>query len=127
VDLIIQDKLHLIADSLGSMVGLYETVIDRLSSRVEAGQVVRPLLVASTATVRRARDQVEQVFARGLSVFPPQVIDAGETFFSTVTTPSRDTPSRRYRGICATGERMKSIEIERHADNCVCQLDLAPR
>ena len=110
-DLIIQDELHLIADALGSMVGLYETVIDRLCSRVDAGQVVRPLLVASTATVRRARDQVEQVFARGLSVFPPQVIDAGETFFSTVTTPSRDTPSRRYRGICATGERMKSIEI----------------
>ena len=78
-DLIIQDELHLISDALGSMVGLYETAIDRLSSRGP----IRPVLVASTATVRRARDQVEQVFARGLTVFPPPVLDAGETYFSS--------------------------------------------
>ena len=110
-DLIIQDELHLISDALGSMVGLYETAIDRLCSRVQSGQLVRPVLVASTATVRRARDQVEQVFARDLAIFPPQVLDAGETFFSAVTVPSRENPSRRYRGICATGERFKAIEI----------------
>lgn len=110
-DLIIQDELHLIADALGSMVGLYETVIDDLCTRTHDGLPVRPVLVASTATVRRARDQVEQVFARGLSIFPPQVLDAGETFFSTVVAPSPSTPSRRYRGICATGERFKAIEI----------------
>ncbi len=110
-DLIIQDELHLIADALGSMVGLYETVIDSLCTRTLDGEPVRPVLVASTATVRRARDQVEQVFARGLAIFPPQVIDAGETFFSTVVAPSPSTPSRRYRGICATGERFKAIEI----------------
>ncbi len=110
-DLIIQDELHLIADALGSMVGLYETVIDALCTRVQDGAPVRPVLVASTATVRRANDQVEQVFARDLAIFPPQVLDAGETFFSTVVPPSPATPSRRYRGICATGERFKSIEI----------------
>ncbi|WP_331758103.1 DISARM system helicase DrmA (plasmid) [Nocardia sp. NBC_01377] len=110
-DLIIQDELHLISDALGSMVGLYETAIDQLCSRVQDGQTVRPVLVASTATVRRARDQVEQVFARDLAIFPPQVLDAGETFFSTVKHPSAATPSRRYRGICATGERFKAIEI----------------
>ncbi len=110
-DLIIQDELHLISDALGSMVGLYETAIDRLCTRVQNGSAVRPVLVASTATVRRARDQVEQVFARDLAIFPPQVLDAGETFFSTVVAPSAATPSRRYRGICATGERFKAIEI----------------
>ncbi len=110
-DLIIQDELHLIADALGSMVGLYETVIDSLCTRIQDGQSVRPVLVASTATVRRARDQVEQVFARRLTIFPPPVLDAGETFFSTVTAPSPSCPSRRYRGICATGERFKAIEI----------------
>ncbi len=110
-DLIIQDELHLISDALGSMVGLYETLVDHLCTRQQDGQAVRPVLVASTATVRRAADQVEQVFARKLAIFPPQVLDAGETFFSTVTRPSRETPSRRYRGICATGERFKAIEI----------------
>ncbi|MGW5289757.1 DISARM system helicase DrmA [Rhodococcus pyridinivorans] len=110
-DLIIQDELHLIADALGSMVGLYEAVIDELCSRPQDGTVIRPVLVASTATVRRAAEQCEQVFARGLTVFPPQVLDAGETFFSTTTTPSADTPARRYRGICAPGESLKAVEI----------------
>lgn len=111
-DLIIQDELHLISDALGSMVGMYETVIDRLCSRTgPSGSVIRPVVVASTATVRRAADQVEQVFARGLSVFPPPVLDIGETFFSSTVAPSPSTPGRRYRGILAPGERLKSIEI----------------
>ena len=116
-DLVIQDELHLISDALGSIVGLFEAVVDRLASRTQDGHVtqdshvVRPVLVASTATVRRARDQVEQVFARDLAVFPPQVLDAGETFFSTRVTPKPSTPGRRYRGICVPGERMKSVAI----------------
>lgn len=110
-DLIIQDELHLISDALGSLVGLYETAIDRLCTRVTDGQRVRPVVVASTATVRRAPDQVEQVFARGLAVFPPQVLDAGETFFSQSVPPGPDTPARRYRGILATGARLTAIEI----------------
>jgi hypothetical protein len=110
-DLVIQDELHLISDALGSIVGLFESVVDRLASRATQGRVVRPVLVASTATVRRARDQVQQVFDRDLVVFPPQVLDAGETFFSTRVPPSAASPGRRYRGICAPGERMKSIYI----------------
>ncbi|ETA05632.1 hypothetical protein V525_17280 [Gordonia alkanivorans CGMCC 6845] len=110
-DLIIQDELHLIADALGSMVGLYEAVIDDLCSRQAGNARIRPVVVASTATVRRAADQCEQVFARGLTVFPPQVLDAGETFFSTITVPSVDTPARRYRGVCAPGESLKAVEI----------------
>lgn len=110
-DLVIQDELHLISDALGSMVGLYETAIDRLASRPNGDRVIRPVLVASTATVRRARDQVRQVFDRGLAVFPPQAIDAGETFFSQRITPTAEHPGRRYRGICATGERVKSVAI----------------
>jgi hypothetical protein len=110
-DLVIQDELHLITDALGSMVGLYETAIDRLCSRAGPEQVVRPVLVASTATVRRAADQAEQVFARRLVVFPPPVLDIGDTFFSATEQPSKDTPGRRYRGVLAPGERLKSVEI----------------
>jgi hypothetical protein len=110
-DLIIQDELHLISDALGSMVGLYETVVDRLSSFRLDSRVVRPVLVASTATVRRAADQAEQVFARRLTVFPPPVLDAGETFFSATQPPSLTAPGRRYRGVLAPGERLKAVEI----------------
>jgi hypothetical protein len=110
-DLIIQDELHLISDALGSMVGLYETLVDDLCTRVESGKSVRPVFVASTATVRRARAQVQQVFARDLCVFPPPLIDAGDTFFSRRVAPSKQTPGRRYRGVLAPGERLTAIEI----------------
>ncbi len=110
-DLIIQDELHLISDALRSMVGLYETVVDRLCTRLSAGAAVRPVLVASTATVRRAKAQVQQVFARGLTVFPPPLLDAGHTFFSRRVRPSAEQPGRRYRGILAPGERLTTVEI----------------
>jgi hypothetical protein len=110
-DLIIQDELHLISDALGSMVGLYETLVDTLCTREQDGRPVRPVLVASTATVRRARAQVHQVFARDLAVFPPPLLDAGATFFSRRVTPAPSTPARRYRGILAPGERLTAVEI----------------
>jgi hypothetical protein len=110
-DLIIQDELHLISDALGSMVGLYETLVDRLSTRIQDGRPVRPVFVASTATVRRAKAQVQQVFARDLAVFPPPLIDAGDTFFSRRVAPGPDSPARRYRGILAPGERLTAVEI----------------
>jgi hypothetical protein len=110
-DLIIQDELHLISDALGSMVGLYESMIDRLCTRTQGGAEVRPVFVASTATVRRAKEQVRQVFARGLTVFPPPLLDAADTFFSRTVEPTPSAPARRYRGILAPGERLTAIEI----------------
>ena len=58
-DLIIQDELHLIAGPLGTVAGLYEVAIDQLATRSVAGKRVRPKIVASTATVRRASQQIE--------------------------------------------------------------------
>ena len=64
-DLIIQDELHLIAGPLGTVAGLYEAAIDQLASRGSGENRVRPKIVASTATVRRAADQIAALFDRG--------------------------------------------------------------
>ncbi|SFD73225.1 DISARM system helicase DrmA [Streptomyces aidingensis] len=115
-DLIIQDELHLISGALGTTVGLFESAVDQLCTwrvRDARGQLreTGPKIVASTATTRNARAQVLGVFARDLAIFPPQVIDVGDTFFSRQVEISRENPGRRYYGVCAHGVRMKAAEI----------------
>jgi hypothetical protein len=109
-DLIIQDELHLIAGPLGSLMGLYETAVDELAAWSVDGCEVRPKIVASTATVRRADEQAHQVFWRHLEVFPPPGLDAANSFFA-LARPASVAPGRRYLGVCAPGRRIKAVEI----------------
>lgn len=109
-DLIVQDELHLISGPLGTLVGLYETAIDRLASASFAGAPARPKVIASTATIRRAPQQVQAIFDRELRVFPPPGLDVEDSFFARARTPSTATPGRCYLGIAARGLRMKAAE-----------------
>ena len=111
IDLIIQDELHLIADALGTMVGLYETAVDELATWEVDGRRVRPKVVASTATVRRAHEQAYALFRRQLAVFPPPGLDVEDSFFARQIPVDEDHPGRRYVGVCAQGIRLKSVEI----------------
>ncbi|TAK20572.1 MAG: helicase [Myxococcaceae bacterium] len=111
-DLIIQDELHLISGPLGTMVGLYETALDALSTRTVNGKVVRPKIVASTATVRNAQAQVRALFARSdVRVFPPPGPNRSTSFFAE-TLPLKQTKlghPRTYVGISAPGRSMKVL------------------
>ncbi|MEQ4303884.1 DISARM system helicase DrmA [Plantactinospora sp. B6F1] len=111
-DLIIQDELHLISGALGTTVGLFEAAVAELCTwPLPDGGETGPKIVASTATTKRAREQVRGVFGRELAVFPPPVVDITDTFFSTQMPVTVDHPGRRYLGICAHGVRLKSAEI----------------
>jgi hypothetical protein len=107
-DLVIQDELHLISGPLGTMAGLYETAIEGLCLR-GAGAAIRPKIVASTATVRRAQDQVQALFGRPLTqVFPPPGPDRRDSFFAK-TVPASESPARRYVGVAAQGRNPKVV------------------
>ncbi|MFE9918532.1 DISARM system helicase DrmA [Micromonospora sp. NPDC005553] len=110
-DLIIQDELHLISGPLGSLVGLYETAVDRLASwEPVRGHWSRPKVIASTATVRRAQQQIGALFNRRTRVFPPSGLDASDSFFAR-QRETEEHPGRRYVGICAHGNRLRSTLI----------------
>lgn len=109
-DLIIQDEFHLISGPLGTMVGLYETAVDDLCRWKLDDEVVKPKIIASTATVRKAREQVNNVFMRRVSVFPPHGLDVEDNYFS-VQRPIEDKPGRRYLGVCSPGSSRPAMLI----------------
>ena len=112
-DLIIQDELHLITGALGTTVGLFETAVDTMCAwTAPDGRPAAPLLVASSATVRKAADQVRLLYGRDLTIFPPQVLDASDTFFSRVTPVDEEHPGRLYVGLSTTGVRLTAAEIQ---------------
>ena len=97
-ELIIQDELHLISGPLGTLVGLYETAVDALCER----NGIKPKIIASTATVKNSDNQIKWLFGRDESkIFPPQVFDFGDTYFSEIIT-SKEKMGKIHLGVCAT-------------------------
>lgn len=99
-DLILQDELHLISGPLGTVAGLYEAAVDRMFS--SGG--VRPKIIGSTATIRRASEQVTSLFHRKTAQFPPSCLDAEDSAFAVVDP---DAPGRLYAGVTTAGRSAK--------------------
>jgi len=111
-DLIIQDELHLISGPLGSISGLYESIIDELSTKQKDKVILRPKIIASTATVKRATQQLRALFARSTNpaVFPAPGPDRKDSFFSK-TVPVTDANGRIYVGVSAPGRNLKALML----------------
>ena len=110
-DLIVQDELHLISGPLGTMVGLYESALDELSTIEVEGRRIRPKIIASTATVRRAESQIRALFnRRTVDVFPPPGPDVRDSFFAR-THSTKESNAREYVGIAAQGRSPKVIML----------------
>lgn len=109
-DLVIQDELHLISGPLGTLVGLYETAVDALSSVAQDGQLLGPKIVASTATIRRSEQQIGALFRRKAAVFPPSGIDSSDSWFGR-EVPRDEEPGRLYLGVFAPGKSVKTALV----------------
>ncbi|MCY4377727.1 MAG: DISARM system helicase DrmA [Spirochaetaceae bacterium] len=106
-DLVIQDELHLISGPLGTMAGLYEAAIEALCVREIDGRRVKPKIVASTATVRHAREQIQGLFGRPAThIFPPPGPSRDDSFFAR-TMPASERNARQYVGIASQGRNPK--------------------
>lgn len=108
-DLIIQDELHLISGPLGTMVGLYETAIDAACTR----KGIRPKIVASTATIRRAKEQCSALYNRDVNQFPHPGLDAEDSFFARESTIDYEHGvfGRKYVGLMPSGKTKAMMEV----------------
>lgn len=108
-ELIIQDELHLISGPLGTMVGLFETVLDIICK--EKGTY--PKIVASTATIRRAREQCGALYNRDVAQFPPPGIDSEDSSFAreSLIDYEKGIFGRKYVGIMPSGKTKAMMEI----------------
>lgn len=94
--LIIQDEMHLISGPLGTIAGIYEAAIDTL---IES-KGITPKIIAATATVRRAGDQVQKLYAGEVQIFPPPGVRANDSYFSR---ESEEEQGRFYIGLMGQG------------------------
>ena len=113
--LIIQDELHLISGPLGSMVGLYEPIIEDLCTDTRSGTAIRPKIIASTATIRRFEDQIRCLFGREqVALFPPHGLEEGHSFFAEPATLDDGTPApgRRYLAVMSASlGSMQTVQV----------------
>jgi Helicase conserved C-terminal domain len=102
---IIQDELHLISGPLGTMYALYEGIFERLCSVQLEGRLLKPKLIASTATIRGAGNQVRSLYARtSTHLFPCPALLMDDSFFGRYARDSEGNlqSGRLYLGIHAT-------------------------
>lgn len=108
-ELIIQDELHLISGALGTVVGIYETAVDGICGQ----KGVYPKIIASTATIRRAKEQCSVLYNREVVQFPASGLDAEDSFFARESTIDYEKGiyGRKYIGIMPSGKTKAMTEI----------------
>ncbi len=115
-ELIIQDELHLLNGTLGSLVGLFENAILALCTTENQ----RPKIIASTATVKNVDKQIRGLYGREASVFPQYATNADDTFFSKVIEESK----RKYLGVLPTGKTTVMTNLQLLASLLYARLEV---
>lgn len=105
-ELIIQDELHLISGPLGTITGIYEAAFKRMCEY----KGIPAKIVASTATIRNAKEQILALYASDYSQFPPQGLSVNDSYFAIQSTEEQ-RPGRLYVGCMATGTSPTTMMI----------------
>ena len=114
-ELIIQDELHLITGPLGTVYGAYETVIEDLCTYTARGRKIKPKYVVSTATIKNADEQTKCLYGRKTTAqFPPNGFEIGDSFYIREVPVNQD-PFRKYVGVCAPGQSVKTALLRVYA------------
>lgn len=116
-NLIIQDELHLISGPLGSITGLYEVLIENLSTDFRGPQSIKPKIIAATATVRGYKEQGNALYARGeekISIFPSPGLSYDDSFFAKVHLgdDNKPSPGKKYIGIASNLVGLQTIQVK---------------
>lgn len=90
--LVIQDELHLLSGPLGTTVGIFETAVLQILA-LNGGA---PKIVASTATIKEAEQQVRALYGSPVEIFPPSGVSETDSYFAAVDTTK---PGRHYLGL----------------------------
>lgn len=106
-EIILQDELHLISGPLGSMFGIYEAIIDYLCTYDGS----KPKIICSTATIKRADEQINALFNRKTRVFPPAGIDISDNYYSKEISTDIE-PGRTYIGLMSVGITHTSAQVK---------------
>jgi len=118
-DLIIQDELHLLTGPLGSITGIFESVIEILCKRENR----KPKIISSTATTRNTDEQIKALYGvtRKVNIFPPSGLSYEDSFFAKV---SKSESRRRYLGFIPTGKSSIDTQLRLLANLFVARLEV---
>jgi len=107
-DLIIQDELHLLSGPLGSIVGLFESVVERLCTNDTKN--ITPKIIASTATTRNTAEQIAKLYGgREVNIFPPSGVSYKDSYFAKV---SKTESKRKYIGFMPVGKTSIDTQLQ---------------
>jgi hypothetical protein len=113
--LIVQDELHLISGPLGTLTGLFEVLIEELCLKEIDGEIIKPKIIAATATIKQFEEQALALFGRKQSrLFPSPGIENEDSFFATPAV-DEDTgipkPGRKYVGVYTQTVRIMMSQV----------------
>src|SRR5690606_9693508 len=113
--LIVQDELHLISGPLGTLTGLFETLVEELCLKNVDGKVIKPKIIAATATIKQFEEQARALFGReNARLFPSPGLENEDSFFATPAINNETgklMPGKKYVGIYTTTVRIMMSQV----------------